>query len=105
MIDMILPGCCVSGAGCVVLADWPAGSTGSHSLPFPCGLYLSDLIAAFLDRFALLFGHKKGLIGLFLIQICITYWPNKGLSGLFFGLLSKTDLIAPFLDRFALLLA
>ena len=73
MIDMVLLGCCVSGAGCVVLADWSAGSTAIPN----CSLYLSivlialrsvhrfcpknDLIAPFLDRFALLFGHKKGL--------------------------------------------
>ena len=73
MIDMILLGCCVSGAGCVFLADWPA-STGSRSCHSP-RLYLSIVINCArsvhrfskkrfdspLDKFALLFGHKKGL--------------------------------------------
>ena len=59
MVDMIL------AAAFRALGVWfwlygPLAQLVATLCHSPCGLYLSDLIATFLDRFALLFGHKKG---------------------------------------------
>ena len=71
MIDMILLGCCVSGAGCVGLADWSAGLTGRlFAIPhavFICPSLFCSICPSFLP--------KKRFDSPFFGQICITFWP------------------------------